>query len=118
MMMPSTREDLPAGRREKYDQSRRNSRVLVKKLNASGFSESRRLHMRFAPDVSSVIFLVVLPCLATFEIHCCQSEHWPWELWIGRVWLVYPFGAMRVVRLGEVLRKRWRRGATAARESC
>jgi len=29
-----TPDDLPPGRREKYDQSRRNSRVLVKKLNA------------------------------------------------------------------------------------
>ncbi len=31
-------DDLPAARREKYDQSRRNSRVLVKKLSMSGIA--------------------------------------------------------------------------------
>jgi amino-acid N-acetyltransferase len=31
-----TPDDLPPARREKYDQSRRNSRVLVKKLNGTG----------------------------------------------------------------------------------
>lgn len=40
-----TREDLPAARREKYDQSRRNSRVLVKKLDASGLSKRDVLNL-------------------------------------------------------------------------
>ena len=40
-----TPDDLPPGRREKYDQSRRNSRVLVKKLNASGLAKRDALSM-------------------------------------------------------------------------
>ena len=35
----ATPDDLPPARREKYDQSRRNSRVLVKQLNTSGLAK-------------------------------------------------------------------------------
>jgi amino-acid N-acetyltransferase len=36
--VPGSPDDLPPDRREKYEQSRRNSRVLVKKLNVSGMA--------------------------------------------------------------------------------
>jgi amino-acid N-acetyltransferase len=37
--------DLPAVRREKYEQSRRNSRVLVKKLNVPGLAKRDALNL-------------------------------------------------------------------------
>ena len=39
-----TPDDIPLARREKYDQSRRNSRVLVKRLNASGLAKQDALN--------------------------------------------------------------------------
>jgi len=43
-------DHLPPARREKYDQSRRNSRVLVKKLNTSGLSNRDALTQSPPPD--------------------------------------------------------------------
>lgn len=40
-----TPDDLPPARREKYEQSRRNSRVLVKKLNASALAKRDALNL-------------------------------------------------------------------------
>ena len=40
-----TPDDLPPARREKYDQSRRNSRVLVKKLTTSGMAKQDSLNL-------------------------------------------------------------------------
>ena len=47
-----TPDDLPPGRREKYDQSRRNSRVLVKKLNASRLAKRDALDLPAATDTA------------------------------------------------------------------
>ena len=40
-----TPDDLPQGRREKYEQSRRNSRVLVKELSTFAFAKSESLSL-------------------------------------------------------------------------
>jgi amino-acid N-acetyltransferase len=40
-----TPDDLPPTRREKYDQSRRNSRVLIKKLSAAGLAKRDALNL-------------------------------------------------------------------------
>jgi amino-acid N-acetyltransferase len=47
-----TPDDLPPARREKYDQSRRNSRVLVKKLNASRLAKHDALDLPAATDTA------------------------------------------------------------------
>jgi amino-acid N-acetyltransferase len=47
-----TPDDLPPGRREKYDQSGRNSKVLVKKLSLSGLAKQDLLNLSSATDIS------------------------------------------------------------------
>lgn len=56
------------------------------------------------PDGISILFLASLPLLVFIEIDAGLREGWRWNRWIMDAWLIYPFGAIWIIRLNKTLK--------------